>query len=130
MSNGLPSTAETRNVDSQPRAPVWTDLCALSTLPPEGGKYVTVGNRPLAVFRAPDDGSVAVLDDTCPHAGGSLSNGHLDAATGCVFCPWHAWPFELRSGRCPDNPSIGVGSYPVRIVDGRVQADLGQRARS
>lgn len=99
----------------------WTDLCALSDVPKVGGAYVVHNGRAIAVFRIGDH-QARVLDDACPHAGGSLSGGHLH--DGCVVCPWHGWPFDAESGRCPDNPKIKVNTYPSRVVDGRVWAKI------
>ena len=99
----------------------WTDLCAVSDIAATGGHYVETNDRGLAVFRV-EPSRVHVIDNTCPHAGGSLAGGYVD--NGCVICPWHGWPFELGTGQCPDNPQIGVSSYPTRIVGGRVQAML------
>ncbi len=100
-----------------------TDLCAVDAIPASGGHYVVVEGKPLAVVRD-RDGAVHVIDDTCPHAGASLSAGRVDA-DGCVICPWHDWAFDIEDGRCPDNPSIGVRVYPSRIEAGRVVAQLG-----
>jgi nitrite reductase/ring-hydroxylating ferredoxin subunit len=33
----------------------------------------------------------------CPHLEGPLFQGSV--ADGCVTCPWHAWRFDLRTGR-------------------------------
>lgn len=99
----------------------WTDLCAEAEVPANGGKFVGLKSAALAVFRM-EDKSIQVLDDTCPHAGGSLASGYV--SQGVVYCPWHAWPFKICSGECPDNPSIKVKVYPVRVVDGRVQAQV------
>jgi nitrite reductase (NADH) small subunit len=98
----------------------WIDLCDVSQVPLTGGAYVTAGNRALAVFR--DGQAVVVLDDACPHAGGSLSAGGID--DGCVICPWHGWAFELSSGQCPDNRQIAVRRHEARVVAGRVQVRL------
>jgi len=63
-----------------------------------------------------------VMDDACPHAGGSLSAGSLD--DGCVICPWHGWAFSVDSVECPDNAAYRVRVYDVRIEHGRVLARL------
>jgi len=46
------------------------------------------------------------IDDTCPHLGDSLSNGHLNHQNE-VTCPWHSYRFNLDDGhecanRAPD----------------------------
>ncbi|MCC6581287.1 MAG: Rieske 2Fe-2S domain-containing protein [Phycisphaeraceae bacterium] len=100
----------------------WTVLCRIEDVPPEGsgGRYVVVGRRAVAVYRVGD--GVRVLDDVCPHAGGSLSAGPV--AEGCAVCPWHGWAFGLEDGRCPDNPAIAVRTHRWRIVAGIVQVCL------
>jgi len=96
-------------------------LCALDELPPEGrGHFVLINKRMLGIFR--DGESIRVMDDTCPHAGASLSAGPTQ--DGCVVCPWHGWEFDLKTGKCPDNPEVAVRTYPVRLHDSRVQAQL------
>ncbi|MBI1338406.1 MAG: nitrite reductase small subunit NirD [Phycisphaera sp.] len=96
----------------------WQPLCDLTAIPHVGGHYVVHHGRPLAVFR--HNGEVIVMDDTCPHAGGSLSAGRIDGESRCVLCPWHGWPFELATGQCPDNPTYRVQHYEVKVEDHRV----------
>ncbi|MCC7192270.1 MAG: Rieske (2Fe-2S) protein [Phycisphaeraceae bacterium] len=99
----------------------WTDLCPLADVPQVGGgKFVACKNRALAVFRQGEE--IKVIDDTCPHAGGSLASGFI--RDGVVHCPWHGWPFRLADGVCPDNPNIKVASYEARIEGDKVQAKL------
>ncbi|HLT29441.1 MAG TPA: nitrite reductase (NAD(P)H) small subunit [Myxococcaceae bacterium] len=47
-----------------------------------------------------------------------------------LHCPLHAWPFDVRTGRCPEQPTASVGTYPVRVQDGelRVLASVTLRA--
>ncbi len=59
------------------------------------------------------------IEDTCPHAGGSLSEGMIDSDL--VICPLHAYGFEIATGRCIDDAACSVVSYPVRVHDGVVQ---------
>jgi nitrite reductase (NADH) small subunit len=100
----------------------WIDLCAVADLPPEGGHYVEHGHRALAVIRVPaKEGKaevIRVLDDHCPHAGGSLSAGAV--IDGCVICPWHAWPFDIHTGICPDAEAYRAKVYESRVEGGRV----------
>lgn len=101
--------------------PPWVRLCALEAVPLGGGRYIEHSSRAYAVIRIAAD-RVTVMDDACPHAGASLSGGHVEA--GCIVCPWHAWAFELEQGTCPDNPAIRARTYPARVVDGHVEAAL------
>ncbi|MFT3787686.1 MAG: Rieske (2Fe-2S) protein [Tepidisphaeraceae bacterium] len=73
---------------------VWTTLCTLDELTPGLGKYVEIGGLRLAVFL--DNGIVFVMDNECPHAGGSMSGGYI--TDGCAICPWHGWAFKLDTG--------------------------------
>ena len=74
----------------------------------------------LCVGRAGDDWFA--IDDTCPHAGGSLAEGMLDEDL--VICPLHAYAFEASSGRCVDEPACSVSSYPTRLEGGILQVQL------
>jgi nitrite reductase (NADH) small subunit/3-phenylpropionate/trans-cinnamate dioxygenase ferredoxin subunit len=103
----------------------WTSLCDFDELTEGRGKYVEIGGFQLAVFL--NEGNVYVTDNTCPHAGRSLSGGRIEA--GCVICPWHAWAFRLENGQLRDAPGVTIMTYRTRIVEppGRprlVQADL------
>jgi nitrite reductase (NADH) small subunit/3-phenylpropionate/trans-cinnamate dioxygenase ferredoxin subunit len=105
----------------------WTSLCQLDELTENEGKFVEIDGFKLAVFLK--GGTPYVLDDTCPHAGASLSGGHVDP-TGCAVCPWHAWAFHLENGQLRDTPGVTIDSYKVRVVQPSrdrpklVQADL------
>lgn len=59
------------------------------------------------------------IDDTCPHAGGSLAEGLVDADL--VICPLHAYGFEILTGTCIDEPHCSVKAYPVRVEEGVLQ---------
>lgn len=100
----------------------WIELCKLDTVEIGKAAYSDLAGRPLCVIRV-DEKQVAVVDDTCPHAGASLSGGGV--YDGCIVCPWHAWAFRVSDGRCPDNPAISVQRYPCRLNhDGGVEVGL------
>jgi nitrite reductase (NADH) small subunit len=56
------------------------------------------------------------LDDACPHAGGSLSEGLLDA--GAVVCPIHGYAYDVTTGEGLDD-GAEVRVHPCE-VDGDV----------
>jgi nitrite reductase/ring-hydroxylating ferredoxin subunit len=102
----------------------WTSLCALDELTEGKGKYVEIDGFKLAVFL--DQGQPHVIDNYCPHAGGSMAAGHVE--DGCAVCPWHNWPFRLDTGELKNSPAVTIGTYPTRLLPRDntylVQADL------
>lgn len=59
------------------------------------------------------DGTFYATDNTCLHQGGPLGEGALDGTT--ITCPWHAWQWDVTSGKSVFNPSMGVACYPVKV---------------
>ena len=56
------------------------------------GRRVVVGRTRRGFF---------ALDDACPHAGGSLSEGLLDS--GAVVCPIHGYAYDVLTGEGLDD---------------------------
>ena len=84
------------------------------------GRAFQVGGRRIAVFN--DRGAFRAIDDTCPHAGASLSHGSL--VEGTVVCAWHGWRFHLCDGSWADYRKVKIGVYCVRVVGDEVQIEL------
>lgn len=100
----------------------WTRLCEVAQVPASRGLVIERPEGSLAVFVV--DGQPHVLDNVCPHRGGDLGEGYVNARSGCVYCPLHAWPFELVTGRSPTHPNAEVRVHPARIEGGWVEAQL------
>lgn len=49
----------------------------------------------------------------CPHAGGILANGYIDA-TGCITCPLHHYKFNMETGRNISSEEYYLKTYPVK----------------
>ena len=58
-------------------------------------KIVRAGRYDVAIFDV--DGELYAYENACPHQGGPVGEGIVDGAT--VTCPWHAWCFDLHSGK-------------------------------
>ena len=83
---------------------------------------VVLDGRRLALVRTAD-AVVHVLDDSCPHAGGPLSEGAV--LNGNLICPYHTWFFDLRTGACVEGrPTERVCVFPVAIEGDDVWVDL------
>ena len=104
----------------------WTSLCDVSEIEAGRGKYVEIGGFHLAVFL--HEGMPFVIDNYCPHAGGSLAAGFVD--DGCAVCPWHYWAFHLDSGELRGSPGVTITTYKTRLYErpegqpAMIQADL------
>lgn len=86
---------------------------------PEGeGKPITVAGKTIALFNI--GGEYFAIDDMCPHRGGSLGRGTVEGEW--VFCPLHAWKFNLKTGLMP--MAGGVASYPVRVENGDILVEI------
>ena len=95
-------------------------VCAVEDIPEGGSAVVTLNQKDIAIFNV--KGEFFAIDDVCPHMGASLSGGHVE--DGCVTCPWHHWRFRLADGSWADSPRVKTGSYPVHVIDNKVQLEF------
>lgn len=86
-------------------------VARLSDLTPGRGTLVSVEGRDVALFLVGD--AVYAIGAVCPHEDGPLQDGELDGLT--VYCPWHAYDFDLRTGACAAAPHLHAATYPVCV---------------
>ncbi len=91
-------------------------VAPLAELPSGARKLVVAGPWEIAVFNV--GGSLRAVENTCPHQGAPLIEGWVDE--GCVTCPWHAWTFELESGKMTLGDYTEIETFEVRVEDGMV----------
>ncbi len=101
----------------------WVEAIPVAQCRREGGTFVTVAGRELAVFVLDQPSQVVAIDNRCPHAGGNLSGGEVKGHI--VQCPWHHWEFDLGTGVCTHSDLARVRCYPAEVRDGMVFVDLG-----
>jgi nitrite reductase (NADH) small subunit len=98
---------------------VFYRVCGVGELPAEGtAKEFTVDGRGLCVAHA--EGALSAMDNECPHRGAPLSEGMIEE--GRVVCPWHAWAFDLRTGRAEHSEDDGVQIYEIKVEGSDVYA--------
>ena len=68
-------------------------------------KKVSVDENEVVILNM--DGNYFAIDDTCTHAGGSLSEGKLDGST--IICDWHGAQFDCKNGK--------LIKFPAKIND-------------
>jgi nitrite reductase/ring-hydroxylating ferredoxin subunit len=85
------------------------------------GCVVEAAGRTLAVFNVA--GTFYAIDNACPHRGGPLGEGDVDGRI--VVCPWHAWRWDVTTGRNANNPAVTVACYPVSVEADGVFVEVG-----
>ena len=97
------------------------DLCSTSDVAPGSALKVEIGDMVLAVFNV--DGEFYVIDDTCTHGPGSLSEGYIEDDV--VECNFHNGQFNIKTGEVVSPPCmIPIKTYPVSVVDDRVTIEV------
>lgn len=77
-----------------------------------GVRTAEVGGKIIAIFKVAD--RFYAIDDTCTHAGASLSEGAVEKNE--VECPWHGARFDLATGRALTMPATeAVIAYKVTV---------------
>lgn len=96
-------------------------LIALDDLPAKSMQRVVLDDHDLVVCNTKE--GVFVVQNLCSHAMATLHDGRL---RGCrLICPLHGASFDVRTGEVKGAPaSAPIQSFPCRVVDGRVEADL------
>jgi len=100
----------------------WQPVCRAAELEVERGQAALVRGRAVAMFRTHDD-EVFALDNHDPFAHASVLARGIVGTRGdvpVVASPMYKQAFDLRTGRCLDDPKVSVPSYDVRVVDGVV----------
>jgi len=88
---------------------------------PEEGVHVAVVDG-WRVFVAKSEGEFYAVNDRCTHAGSILSTGRI--RRGQVMCPMHGARFDLATGRCAGGAYQPIRTFPLRIVDGRIEVEI------
>jgi nitrite reductase (NADH) small subunit len=83
-------------------------------------RVVEAEGRSLALFNV--GGSYYALDNECAHRGGPLGEGDLEGRL--VVCPWHAWRWDVTTGRNANNPAVTMACYSVRVEADGVFVEL------
>jgi nitrite reductase (NADH) small subunit len=107
----------------------WQTVCRLEDLEPERGATALVHGQAVALFRTQAD-EVHALGNHDPFDRTSvLARGIVATRDGAPFVasPVHRHGFDLGTGRCLDDPEVGVPVYDVRVDEGVVL--VGRRKR-
>lgn len=100
----------------------WVAVCRLADLVPERGAAALVAGEQVALFRLVD-GTVHAVGNLDPFSGAQvMARGIVGTRDGApmVAGPLYKQHFDLRSGRCLEEPGTRIPVRAVRVVDGTV----------
>jgi 3-phenylpropionate/trans-cinnamate dioxygenase ferredoxin subunit len=96
----------------------WIDVVAESALANGEHMLVDVDGTDVAIFKIDDQ--FYAIEDVCTHDGAEIASGELDGDE--IVCPRHGARFCVKTGAVKCAPAYeDVATFPVRIVDGRIQ---------
>jgi nitrite reductase (NADH) small subunit len=90
-------------------------------IPPGTIRELAFGGKTIALANVA--GNFHAIDGVCVHQGGPLGEGALDGCT--VICPWHAWEYNVSTGKLVGNPDVSVEIYPTEVRGDEIFVDLG-----
>ncbi|HSF18599.1 MAG TPA: Rieske (2Fe-2S) protein [Vicinamibacteria bacterium] len=89
----------------------WIRVGSKKELPSGRLKTAEVRGRQIVIYNV--EGKLYSTDNTCAHQGGPLGLGLLEGTV--VTCPWHAWQFDICSGKSIFDPDVEVATFPVKV---------------
>jgi nitrite reductase (NADH) small subunit len=101
----------------------WLPVCDYDDLMPENGACALVDGKQIALFRT-HDGRLYALSNRDPFSGAyvlarGIVGSRADRPT--VASPMFKQVFDLTTGRCLDDPAVGVPTYRIRRQGARVE---------
>lgn len=95
----------------------------VGAVPPGSVAEFEVGGKTVAVANV--DGKLFAINGICMHEGGPLGEGALNGKL--VVCPWHAWEYDVTTGKIAGSPAEaeGVACYPVEVRGEEIFVDVG-----
>lgn len=95
----------------------WTRVCRFDVITPDRGVCAKVGDHQVALVRTSGDDALYGLDNHDPFSGASvLSRGIVGSLGGVAVLasPVYKQHFALATGRCVEDPAVGVATFEVR----------------
>lgn len=104
----------------------WTDVCALDSIAPNSGVCALIKGEQVAVFRVGDRDLYALSNFDPFSKAHVISRGIVGDRAGIpkVASPIYKQNFNLATGQCFDDESVNLKTFPVQLVDDRVQVGV------
>ena len=105
----------------------WVPTCEVADLEPGWGEVALLGRTQVALLRL-DEEEVYAVDHHDPHTGAPVMARGILGSRGdrpTIASPLHKEVYDLGTGECLTDPSLALGTVPVRVVDGAVELAVG-----
>lgn len=105
----------------------WVEVCGVDDFVLDRGVCALVGPYQVAIFRTSPDGELFALSNYDPFSGAYVLSRGVVGSKGDVpkvASPVYKQCFDLRTGRCLDDPTVAVMTFAVRERDGRILVGL------
>ena len=102
----------------------WVTVCNLADIQPNTGVCALLDEEQVAIFRLGEGDRLYALSNYDPFSKAYvLSRGILGDRQGIlkVASPIYKQNFNLETGECLNDESVNIATFPVRVVDGKVQ---------
>lgn len=99
----------------------WHRIADASALSLAAGeiRLISVARKKLCVTT--HNGRLYAFSSKCPHAGGNLTAGHVDAH-GNIVCPVHRYKYCLRNGFNVSGEGFYLKTYPLEYREDGIYA--------
>ncbi len=97
----------------------WVAVCTIDRLWVDRGAAALVDGEQVSLFRTAED-RIWAVGHRDPFTGANVIARGLVGSRGdvpTVASPLHKQVFDLRTGRCLDDPGVTLGRWDVRVVD-------------
>ena len=97
-------------------------VCKTTEIIPGQMKKVSVNGNEILVTNI--EGNYFAIDDTCTHAGATLSEGKLEDST--ITCDWHGAKFDCKNGKLIKFPGEikDLKSYKIVIESENIFVEI------
>jgi len=118
------AVAQTLEEFERPDPVAWKDVCAVEQILPGTAVAALIDGEQIAIVRPDRRQRLFALSNFDPFSQAFvIARGIVGDKDGVlkIASPIYKQTFELSTGRCLDDDEVRLPTYPVRVVQGRVE---------
>ncbi len=102
----------------------WTQVCLLEEILPNTGCCALYNQLQIAIFRVDSSEQLYAVQNYDPLGEANvLSRGIVGDVNGelVVASPLYKHHYSLKTGKCLEDETVQIQTYPIRVENGRVE---------